>query len=127
MISLVPAILLAFFSFLCSVFVILHIVIPILPPSPLSKRVSPAEFGLPKFRPLSAADKGHIWLASLDIVALVIFVWQEINEATGGPSDLASASDPASAHLLLYFMFAWADQYHLERNIGCFGRPQDSL
>ncbi|KAH0587909.1 hypothetical protein H2248_006661 [Termitomyces sp. 'cryptogamus'] len=97
MISLVPAILLAFFSFLCSVFVILHIVIPILPPSPLSKRVSPAEFGLPKFRPLSAADKGHIWLASLDIVALVIFVWQEINEATGGPSDLASASDPASA------------------------------
>ncbi|KAG6910124.1 hypothetical protein DXG01_012883 [Tephrocybe rancida] len=104
MIPLVPALALAFFSFLCSAFVILRIVIPILPPSPLSKRVSPAEFGLPKFRSLSPADKSHLWLASLDIVALVIFVWHAINEASGGPSDFANASDSASSVRLWFVM-----------------------
>ncbi|KAF8076690.1 hypothetical protein FPV67DRAFT_1649473 [Lyophyllum atratum] len=104
MIPLIPALALAFFSFLCSAFVILRIVIPILPPSPLSKRVSPAEFGLPKFRSLSAADKSHIWLASLDLLALSIFVWQAINEAVGGPSDYANAADPLSAVRLWFVM-----------------------
>ncbi|KAG6854359.1 hypothetical protein C0991_007864 [Blastosporella zonata] len=104
MIPLVPALALAFFSFLCSAFVILRIVIPILPPSPLSKRVSPAEFGLPKFRSLSPADKSHLWLATLDIVALAIFVWQTINESTGGPSDFANASDSASAVRMWFVM-----------------------
>ncbi|KAF5387916.1 hypothetical protein D9615_000648 [Tricholomella constricta] len=104
MIPLIPALALAFFSFICSAFVILRIVIPILPPHPLSKRVSPAEFGLPKFRSLSPADKSHIWLASLDLLALSIFVWQTINEAVGGPSDYANSSDPASAVRLWFVL-----------------------
>ncbi len=41
MIPLIPSLALAFFSFLCSAFVILRIVIPILPPHPLSRRVAP--------------------------------------------------------------------------------------
>lgn len=41
MIPLVLALALAFVSFVASAFVILRIVIPILPPHPLSKRVSP--------------------------------------------------------------------------------------
>lgn len=74
MIPLIPTLALAFFSFICSAFIILRIVIPILPPHPLSRRVSPvsfhklyrsacliffrqSEFGLPDFRSLSPADK----------------------------------------------------------------------
>ncbi|KAF8165605.1 hypothetical protein B0H34DRAFT_762895 [Crassisporium funariophilum] len=97
MIALIPALALAFLSFIASAFVILRIVIPILPPSPLSKRVSPAEFGLPTFRSLSPADKCHIWLAGLDLIALSIFVWQIVNESTVGPTGLQLAADPASA------------------------------
>ncbi|KAJ7098784.1 hypothetical protein B0H15DRAFT_590840 [Mycena belliarum] len=97
MIPLIPALSLAFLSFFSSVFVILRIVIPILPPHPLSRRVAPSEFGLPNFRSLSPADKSHIWLASLDILALAIFIWQTVNEYTGGPSDAANALDPASS------------------------------
>ncbi|CAA7260118.1 unnamed protein product [Cyclocybe aegerita] len=97
MFPLAPALVLAFISFIASAFTILRIVIPILPPHPLSKRVSPAEFGLPTFRSLSAADKSHLWLASLDVVALAVFVWQIVAESTGGPAGLALATDPASA------------------------------
>lgn len=110
----VAALTLAFLSFFASAFVILRIIIPILPPHPLSKRVAPvslsigfsiyipyvtsqAEFGLPNFRKLSPADKAHVWLASLDMAALAIFVWQVVNEARGGPSGLASASDTTSS------------------------------
>lgn len=110
----VAALTLAFLSFFSSGFIILRIIIPILPPHPLSKRVAPvslsigfsiyisyvtsqAEFGLPNFRKLSPADKAHVWLASLDMVALAIFVWQVVNEARGGPSGLASASDTTSS------------------------------
>ncbi|KAH9479327.1 hypothetical protein JR316_0007917 [Psilocybe cubensis] len=98
MVPLIPALILAFVSFIASAFVILRIVIPILPPHPLSKRVSPAEFGLPTFRSLSPADKSHIWLASLDIVALAIFVWQVAVESTSGPTGgIALALNPGSA------------------------------
>ncbi|KXN92346.1 hypothetical protein AN958_08577 [Leucoagaricus sp. SymC.cos] len=97
MVPLVPALVLAFVSFLASAFVILRIIIPILPPHPLSKRVSPAEFGLPTFRTLSPADKAHVWLASLDLVALAVLIWQTASEATGGASGLASAADPVSS------------------------------
>ena len=41
MISLIVALVLAFFSFIASAFIIFRIVIPILPPHPLSKRVPP--------------------------------------------------------------------------------------
>ncbi|KAG5220295.1 hypothetical protein IMY05_C4627000300 [Salix suchowensis] len=95
--SLIPTLVLAFVSFACSAFVILRIVIPILPPHPLSKRVAPAEFGLPNFRSLSAADKSHIWLASFDILAIGIFVWQAVNEHIGGPTSMGVAEDPLSA------------------------------
>ncbi|KAJ8698800.1 hypothetical protein PTI98_005470 [Pleurotus ostreatus] len=97
MIPLIPTLVLAFVSFACSAFVILRIVIPILPPHPLSKRVAPAEFGLPNFRSLSAADKSHIWLASFDILAIGIFVWQAVNEHIGGPTSMGVAEDPLSA------------------------------
>ncbi|KAJ7129288.1 hypothetical protein C8R44DRAFT_776391 [Mycena epipterygia] len=97
MIPLIPALALAFLSFFSSVFVVLRIVIPILPPHPLSRRVAPAEFGLPNFKSLSPADKSHIWLAGLDILALTLFIWQTINEYTGGPSDFATALHPGSS------------------------------
>ncbi|KIY73925.1 hypothetical protein CYLTODRAFT_341250 [Cylindrobasidium torrendii FP15055 ss-10] len=97
MIPLIPTVVLALFSFLCSAFVILRIVVPILPPSPLSRRVAPAEFGLPNFRSLTAADKSHLWLASFDIVAIGLIVWQVFAEAAGGPAGAAIAQDPASA------------------------------
>ncbi|KAG6850911.1 hypothetical protein H0H93_006737 [Arthromyces matolae] len=60
-----------------------------------NERLTPihAEFGLPKFRTISAADKSHLWLAFFDIVALVIFVWQSINEAVSDPSGFLDAAD----------------------------------
>ncbi|PPQ74364.1 hypothetical protein CVT24_000658 [Panaeolus cyanescens] len=97
MIPVVPALVLAIVSFLSSAFIVLRIIIPILPPHPLSKRVSPSEFGLPTFRSLSPSDKAHLWLASLDLVALGLFVWQIIDESTNGPSGPAIATDPAAA------------------------------
>ncbi|KAF6762004.1 hypothetical protein DFP72DRAFT_1164870 [Ephemerocybe angulata] len=97
MIPLIPALVLAFLSFFASVFVVLRIVIPILPPSPLSRRVSPSEFGLPAFRSLAPADKAHLWLTGFDLFALTIFIWQVVTEATSGPSAIAIASDPLSA------------------------------
>lgn len=63
-----------------------------------------AEFGLPKFRSLSPADKSHLWLACLDLAALAIFVWQVINEAVGGPSGFGNSADPASAVRLWFAM-----------------------
>lgn len=56
-----------------------------------------SEFGLPNFRTLSPADKSHIWLASCDIAALAIFVWQAISEHLGGPTGYGIANDPGSA------------------------------
>ncbi|KAJ7228232.1 hypothetical protein GGX14DRAFT_611844 [Mycena pura] len=97
MIPLLPALALAFLSFFASVFVILRIVLPILPPHPLSRRVAPSEFGLPNYRLLSAADKSHLWLAGLDILALVLFIWQAINEYSGGPAGFSISLDPASS------------------------------
>ncbi|KAF9037860.1 hypothetical protein BDZ89DRAFT_1219832 [Hymenopellis radicata] len=97
MIPLIPSLALALFSFICSAFVILRIVIPILPPHPLSRRVAPSEFGLPNFRSLSPADKSHIWLASLDLLALAMVVWQVIMETLGGPSGLTIINDPTAS------------------------------
>ncbi|KAI0940092.1 hypothetical protein AcV5_001290 [Taiwanofungus camphoratus] len=97
MIPLIPTLALAFVSFLSSAFVILRIIIPILPPHPLSRRVRPSEFGLPNFRSLSPADKSHVWLASCDIVALAIFTWQAVNEHLNNASDYDAARDPAAA------------------------------
>ncbi|KAF8622101.1 hypothetical protein AX15_007238 [Amanita polypyramis BW_CC] len=97
MIPLIPALALAFLSFIASAFVILRIVIPILPPHPLSKRVSPAEFGLPRFRSLSAADKGHVWLAVLDLVALAVFIWEAATETLAAPMDSAVVTGPSTS------------------------------
>ncbi|KAH7922976.1 hypothetical protein BV22DRAFT_1197017 [Leucogyrophana mollusca] len=104
MIPLIPTLALAFISFICSAFVILRIVIPILPPHPLSRRVPPSEFGLPNynFRSLSSADKSHLWLASLDIIALGVFIWQAVDEYMGGPSNFGEARDPASSARLWF-------------------------
>ncbi|TFK25967.1 hypothetical protein FA15DRAFT_703262 [Coprinopsis marcescibilis] len=104
MIPLIPALALAFVSFLASAFVILRIIIPILPPSPLSRRVSPAEFGLPTFGSLSPAHKGHLWLAGFDLLALCIFIWHVVSEATSGPSGAAIAQDPLSSVRLWFIM-----------------------
>ncbi|KAF5346032.1 hypothetical protein D9757_014278 [Collybiopsis confluens] len=97
MIPFIPALALAFISFCCSAFVILRIVIPILPPHPLSRRVAPSEFGLPNFRSLSAADQSHVWIAALDIIALSIFVWQAVSEYAGGVTGFAAAQEPLPA------------------------------
>ncbi|KAF7332419.1 hypothetical protein MKEN_00123800 [Mycena kentingensis (nom. inval.)] len=97
MIPLLPTLALGLFSFFCSIFVILRIVLPILPPHPLSRRVAPSEFGLPNYRSLSAADKAHVWLAVLDIAALVLFVWQTINEYFGSASGYAATLDPIAS------------------------------
>ncbi|OSX59418.1 hypothetical protein POSPLADRAFT_1184158 [Postia placenta MAD-698-R-SB12] len=97
MLPLIPALALAFVSFLSSAFVILRIIVPILPPHPLSRRVRPSEFGLPNFRSLSSADKSHVWLASFDVVALILFAWQVISESLGSSPDYSAAHDPATA------------------------------
>lgn len=97
MLPLVPTLALAFLSFSSSAFVILRIIIPILPPHPLSRRVPPSEFGLPNYKTLSPADKSHIWLASCDIFALAIFVWQVASEYVGGPTGFGTINDPGSA------------------------------
>ncbi|THH19910.1 hypothetical protein EW146_g1341 [Bondarzewia mesenterica] len=102
MIPLIPTLALAVFSLICSSFVILRIIIPILPPHPWSKRVRPSEFGLPNFRPMSAADKSHVWLALCDVLALAIFVWEAISETLGGAWGLQSASDPGSSARLWF-------------------------
>ncbi|THV08238.1 hypothetical protein K435DRAFT_958839 [Dendrothele bispora CBS 962.96] len=104
MIPLIPTLALAFFSFICSAFVILRTVIPILPPGPLSRRVAPSEFGLPNFRSLSPTDKSHLWLASLDLIAVAVFVWEAVSEATGGPSGLAIADQPLASARLWFSM-----------------------
>ncbi|KAI0353082.1 hypothetical protein OH77DRAFT_1522848 [Trametes cingulata] len=104
MIPLIPTLALAFLSFASSAFVILRILIPILPPHPLSRRVAPSEFGLPNYRSISPADKSHIWLAACDLLALAIFTWQAVNEYLGGPADYAIAHDPASAVRLWFAM-----------------------
>ncbi|KAH9482502.1 hypothetical protein JR316_0004602 [Psilocybe cubensis] len=97
-VPLIPALILGFASFIASAFVILRIVVPVLPPHPLSRRVSPvAKLGIRTLPILSPADKGHLWLSSLDLIALVIFFWQIVNESTTGPSGLALAFDPGSA------------------------------
>ncbi|KAI6032195.1 hypothetical protein BKA83DRAFT_4210637 [Pisolithus microcarpus] len=104
MIPFVPTVALAFVSFISSAFVVLRIVIPILPPHPLSRRVRPSEFGLPNynFRSLSTADKSHLWLASLDFLALCVFIWQVTAEYFGGPVDTADARDAASSARLWF-------------------------
>ncbi|KAG1768084.1 hypothetical protein EV702DRAFT_1144968 [Suillus placidus] len=104
MIPFIPTLILAFVSFISSAFVIFRIAIPILPPHPLSRRVAPSEFGLPdyNFRSLSSADKSHLWLASLDILALCVFIWQAVSEYYGGPAAYGEARDAASSARLWF-------------------------
>ncbi|KAG1806304.1 uncharacterized protein HD556DRAFT_1468247 [Suillus plorans] len=104
MIPFIPTLILAFVSFISSAFVIFRIVIPILPPHPLSRRVAPSEFGLPdyNFRSLSSADKSHLWLASLDVLALCVFIWQAFSEYYGGPASYGEAHDAASSARLWF-------------------------
>ena len=56
-----------------------------------------SEFGLPNFKTLSPADKSHLWLATCDIIALSIFIWQAIQEFLGGISGHGIVSDAGSA------------------------------
>ncbi|TBU47242.1 hypothetical protein BD309DRAFT_1016512 [Dichomitus squalens] len=104
MFPLIPTLALAFVSFFSSAFVILRILIPILPPHPLSRRVRPSEFGLPNYRSISPADKSHLWLATCDLLALAVFTWQAVNEYLGGPAGYAIAGDPGSAVRLWFAM-----------------------
>ncbi|KIM91232.1 hypothetical protein PILCRDRAFT_169800 [Piloderma croceum F 1598] len=97
MIPLLLTFALALVSFTSSAFVILRVIIPVLPPSRFSRRVPPSEFGLRNAHSLSPADKSHLWLAGCDLLALVVFVWQALQESLGGPSDFAEAGDPGSA------------------------------
>lgn len=97
MFPLVLTLALALLSFAASALVILRIVLPILPPSPFSRRVAPAEFGLPNFKSLSAADKTHVWLATLDIAALAMFVWEVVMQSMGTAAGSAMAKDAGSS------------------------------
>ncbi|KAL1721722.1 hypothetical protein EV715DRAFT_248647 [Schizophyllum commune] len=97
MFPLVLTLVLALFSFLASAFVILRIVLPVLPPSPFSRRVAPAEFGLPNFKELSTADKAHLWLATLDIAALAMLVWEVLMQSMGSATGFAMAQDAGSS------------------------------
>lgn len=115
MFPLVPTLVLALVSFVSSVFVVLRILLPILPPHPLSRRVRPvsippvlnrtlaadercqSEFGLPNYRSLSAADKSHVWLALCDVVGLVLIVVEAVMQHNGSASGFESASDVGSS------------------------------
>ena len=59
--------------------------------------VRQSEFGLPNFRTISTADKSHLWLASLDILALGFFLWEAVNEQLSGSSGYAVSQQPVSA------------------------------
>ena len=48
-----------------------------------------SESGLPNFRSLTQADKAHIWLACLDLLALGFFVWQVLVESLATPSTIS--------------------------------------
>lgn len=63
-----------------------------------------SEFGLPNYNfcSLSAADKGHLWLASLDLLALCVFIWQAVSEYSGGAAGLADARDAATSARLWF-------------------------
>ncbi|KIY52333.1 hypothetical protein FISHEDRAFT_35514 [Fistulina hepatica ATCC 64428] len=97
MFPFVVSLALAFFSFICSAFVILRILIPILPPHPFSRRVAPAEFGLPNYRSLSVASKSHLWLAALEIISVAVFMWEVVSEYVGGPIDYAITQNAGSS------------------------------
>lgn len=47
-----------------------------------------SEFGLPNYRSLTPADKSHLWLACLDLLALAFFVWQVLAESLTSSSDI---------------------------------------
>ncbi|KAJ7284197.1 hypothetical protein C8J57DRAFT_1678163 [Mycena rebaudengoi] len=86
-IPLIPTLALAFLSFFL-----------------LSKPIPHSEFGLPNFKSLSPADKSHIWLAGADMLGLAVFIWQAINEYSGGPSEYSAALDPLSSLRLWFAM-----------------------
>ncbi|KAL6309855.1 hypothetical protein BKA93DRAFT_925199 [Sparassis latifolia] len=97
MIPIIPTLAIAFVSFISSAFVVLRILVPILPPHPLSRRVPPSEFGLPNFRSLTPADKSHVWLASCDLIALAMFIWQAVQQHLSGTNDYHTSHDSGSA------------------------------
>lgn len=91
MIPLIPALVLAFLSFLCSAFVILRIIIPILPPHPLSRRVRPVR--VLALRRLSYTDTAP----SLNLVFLTSVLFPRQTRATYG-SQHAMLSPSYSSH-----------------------------
>lgn len=56
-----------------------------------------SEFGLPNFKKLAPADKTHLWIAACDVLALVVFIWQVIDESLGGPTNYAAGLDALAA------------------------------
>jgi hypothetical protein len=114
-IPIIPSLVLTLLSLLCSFFVILRTLIPVLPPHPFSSRVSPVsiiaalfkrliftspsqnQFGLPTFRKkLSVTHKTQLWLAIADIIAAAFYLWQVIVENVAelsGPVE----TDPGSS------------------------------
>lgn len=101
MISLSITVALGLVSFISSMFVLFRLLLPILPPHPLSRRVPPSAFGLPNFGSLSPADKSHIYFACIDLLALGVFVWQVAVEQSA-PASINLAEDPASAARLWF-------------------------
>ncbi|KZW04382.1 hypothetical protein EXIGLDRAFT_24303 [Exidia glandulosa HHB12029] len=101
MIPLVVAVACGLVSFICSMFVLFRLLLPVLPPHPLSRRVPPSAFGLPNFGSLSPADKSHIYFACIDLLALGAFIWQVVAQQYE-PASLDVAHDAASAARLWF-------------------------
>ena len=80
MFPLIPALILAFVSFICSAFVILRILIPILPPHPLSRRVRPVSFSKYLTTAIHLTEISH----SLNSVFLTIGQFPPQIRATSG-------------------------------------------
>ncbi|KAI9457291.1 hypothetical protein F5148DRAFT_349217 [Russula earlei] len=97
MIPLMLTITLSLVSFVCSAFVILRIIIPILPHRYLGRRVYPLAFSYPISYSLPPADKGYIWLALCDLSAAVVFVWETFDQWFDSSSSVGVASNVRSA------------------------------
>ncbi|EJD01318.1 uncharacterized protein FOMMEDRAFT_169462 [Fomitiporia mediterranea MF3/22] len=97
MIPLIPALALSILSLLCSAFSIFRILVPLIP----YNRIHPTR-KIRKTLSLSHADKAHLWLSGLDIISLLVFVWEVFNQNLAQTTNRSVGTDTAaSARLFL--------------------------
>ncbi|KAH9983562.1 hypothetical protein BJV74DRAFT_615768 [Russula compacta] len=109
MMPLMPTVALAFFSLLCSAFVILRILLSIIPHRTLGRRVYPLTFSRPSSHSLPPADKSYVWLALCDISAVAMFVWEAFDQwfdsSSGGASSTTAYGVGSVVRLWLALTF----------------------